>query len=165
MENYLRVVKESEQDLIRELVPARLEALDEEELLALHRRVRRARNKHTKNYHRKAAASVAEEAGRGAAHPKGGKSRHRAEALEEALSIVSARLAAVAHQEAERLKAERLAMAQANRNTGPDGAGDAVSGAGVGAGIAREHSKTAGGIKRDGSSASQGAQRQAKRDR
>ena len=50
MENYLRVVKESEQDLIRELVPARLEALDEEELLALHRRVRRARNKHTKNY-------------------------------------------------------------------------------------------------------------------
>ncbi len=56
MENYLRVVKESEQDLIRELVPARLEALDEEELLALHRRVRRARNKHTKNYRRKAAA-------------------------------------------------------------------------------------------------------------
>ena len=78
MEYYLRVVKESEQDLIRELVPARLEALDEEELLALHRRVRRARNKHTKNYRRKAAASVAEEAGRGAAHPKGGKSRHRA---------------------------------------------------------------------------------------
>ncbi len=67
---------------------------------------------------------------------------------------MSARLAAVAHQEAERLKAERPAMAQANRNTGPNGAGDAVSGAGVGAGIAREHS-----------SASQGAQRQAKRDR
>lgn len=113
---------------------------------------------------------MAEEAGRGAAHPKRGKSRHRAEAFEEALSIVSARLAAVAHQEAERLKAERLkaerlAMAQANRNTGPDGAGDAVSGAGVGAGIAREHSKITGGIKRDTSSASQGAQRQAKWDR
>lgn len=108
---------------------------------------------------------MAEEAGRGAAHPKRGKSRHRAEAFEEALSIVSARLAAVARQEAERLKAERPAMAQANRNTGPDGAGDAVAGAGVGAGIAREHSKTTGGIKRDASSASQGAQRQATRDR
>ncbi|WP_286163536.1 hypothetical protein [Arthrobacter sp. AG1021] len=79
------------------------------------------------------------------------------------MSIVSARLAAVARQEAERLKAERPAMAQTNRNTGPDGAGDAVAGAGVGAGIAREHSKTTGGIKRDASSASQGAQRQATR--
>lgn len=116
MENYLRGLKESEQDLNRAPQPARLEALGEEDLLALHRRVRQARNKHTRNYRRKAAA--ADRCARGASHPKGGKSRHRAEAFEEALSIVSARLAAVAHLEAERLRAERLTRAQASRGTG-----------------------------------------------
>ena len=75
MDDYLWVLKDSERDLVRELEPERLDALDEDGLLALHKRVRRARNKHVTNYRRRANKSVAEAGGRGAAAPKGAKSR------------------------------------------------------------------------------------------
>ena len=118
MEEYLWVLKRSELDLMREIEPDRMAALDEDALLALHRRIRRARNKHVTNYRRKAARTVTDAGGRGAAHPKGAKERHRAEAFEEALSRVSARLAEVAHEEAERLKAERLAQCASGQVVG-----------------------------------------------
>ena len=108
MQDYLWVLKDSEKDLMREIDPERMNQLDEDGLIALHRRVRRARNKHTTNYRRKAARNVVEKGSRGAAYPKGGKARLRAEAFEEALSLVSARLAEVAHEQAEQLKSERL---------------------------------------------------------
>ena len=60
MQDYLWVLKESEKDLMREIEPERMNQLDEDGLIALHRRVRRARNKHTTNYRRKAAKNVAE---------------------------------------------------------------------------------------------------------
>ena len=163
MDDYLWVLKDSERDLVRELEPERLAALDEDGLLKLHKRVRRARNKHVTNYRRRASKNVAHAGGRGAAAPKGAKSRLRAEAFEEALAIVSERLAVVAHEQAEQLKAERLARAQANRSTGPASvkAGTSPNKAG---GATRSHAKTTGGIKRDASSQAQGAQRQAKRD-
>ncbi|HOA26943.1 MAG TPA: hypothetical protein PKY27_05725 [Arachnia sp.] len=110
MQDYLWVLKESEKDLMREIEPERMNQLDEDGLIALHRRVRRARNKHTTNYRRKAAKNVAEKGARGEAYAKGGKARFRAEAFEEALSLVSARLAEVAHEQAEQLKAERLSQ-------------------------------------------------------
>ncbi|SHJ57376.1 hypothetical protein SAMN02745244_02800 [Tessaracoccus bendigoensis DSM 12906] len=163
MEEYLWVLKDSELDLIRELEPKRLEKLDEDELLALHKRVRRARNKHQKNYRRGGAKNVAAGGGRGAAAKKGAKSRLRAEAFEEALGIVSDRLAFVAHAQAEQLKAERLARAQADGGTGPD-VSRSGSGGGDRKGRARTHEKTSGGKKRDASSKAQGAKRQAKRD-
>ncbi|GAA3809562.1 hypothetical protein [Cellulomonas soli] len=163
MDEYLWVLKQSEADLVREIEPDRMAALDEDGLIDLHRRVRRARNKHTKNYRRGAAKQVEESGARGAAGPKGGKARLRAEAFEEALSLVSARLAAVAHEQAEALKVERLARAQAGRSTGP---GSSPSGSGPvdGPGLPATHQKTTGGVKRDASSASQGARRQAERD-
>lgn len=164
MQDYLWVLKDAERDLIRELEPDRIEGLDEDALIDLHRRVRRARNKHTSNYRRKAALAVQEEGARGAAHPKGSKSRLRAEVFEEALSIVSTRLAHVAHEESERLKRERLELAQRNRNSGPEGTGPAAAGKVQGAGRAREHSKSSGGLKRDASSIAKGKRRQAKRD-
>jgi hypothetical protein len=163
MEEYLWVLKKSELDLMREIEPARMAELDEDGLLALHRRVRRARNKHVTNYRRRGARSVEDAGGRGAARPKGAKERHRAEAFEEALSRVSARLAEVAHEEAERLKAERLARAREGKWSGPDSStqhGGKVSSAGQ----ARSHGKSTGGVKRDASSQAQGAKRQAKRD-
>lgn len=43
----------SELDLIREIESDRLERLDEDELLALHKLVSRARNRHVKNYRRR----------------------------------------------------------------------------------------------------------------
>ncbi|MDL9980996.1 hypothetical protein [Microbacterium candidum] len=163
MDDYLWVLKDSERDLLREIESTRMERLDEDELLSLHKRIRRARNKHVTNYRRKAARTVVDMGSRGAAHPKGSKDRLRAEAFEEALARVSERLAALAHEHAEQLKNERLARAQAGKETGPDSA--PISGGKVsGAGVTREHRKTSGGKKRDASSRAQGARRQAERD-
>lgn len=163
MEDSLWVLKRSELDLIREIEPDRMEQLDEDELLALHKRIRRARNKHVSNYRRKGAKRVAEEGGRGAARPGNKKFLLRAEVFEEALARVSDRLAVVAHEEAEALKAERLARAQKGKWSGPESLG--VTDGGVAdAGRMRSHEKTTGGLKRDASSRSQGAARQAKRD-
>ncbi|MGN8244086.1 hypothetical protein ACTHAM_000985 [Cellulomonas soli] len=163
MDEYMWVLKESEQDLVREIEPDRMGALDEDALIDLHRRVRRARNKHTTNYRRGGAKRVEEAGGRGAAGPKGGKARLRAEAFEEALSLVSARLAVVAHEQAEELKAQRLAQARAGRSTGPDSS-PSSAGPVDGPGRVAGHQQTTGGAKRDASSASQGARRQAQRD-
>lgn len=169
MDQYLWVLKQDQLDLIRELEPARLELLDEEGLLQLHKRVRRARNKHTTNYRRKAADEVLEAGGRGAAANKSDKARARAFVFEEALSVVSKELARVAHEAAEELKDERLERASAGKSTGPQSAGAGTStankpGTASKSGRARSHQKTTGGVKRDASSRSQGAQRQAKKD-
>ena len=123
MEQYLWVLKSTERDLIRELEPERLARLDEDGLMELHKRVRRARNKHSKNYRRGAASGVAEVGARGTAASKSDKSRARAYVFEEALSIVSGELARVAHDAAEALKDERLARARAGKSTGPESAG------------------------------------------
>jgi hypothetical protein len=163
MDDYLWVLKAPELDLIREIEPERMSALDEDELLALHKRIRRARNKHVDNYRRKAAKRVAEVGGRGAARPGNMKSLWRAEAFEEALSRVSERLAEVAHEQAEALKAERLERAAAGHWSGPETVGTTDGGVAA-EGVMREHTKTTGGLKRDASSQAQGAKRQAKRD-
>ncbi len=163
MDEYLWVLKRSELDLIREIEPDRMAALDEDELLALHKRIRRARNKHVGNYRRKGAKRVAEAGGRGAARPGNKKSLLRAEAFEEALARVSDRLAVVAHEEAEALKQERLARAQNGKSSGPASMSSTEGGVG-GPGLQRSHSKSTGGLKRDASSRSQGAKRQAARD-
>jgi hypothetical protein len=162
MEQYLWVLKKKERDLVRELEAGRLAELDEEELLALHKRVRRARNKHTTNYRRGAAEKVESAGGRGAAAAGSDKARARAYVFEEALALISSELARVAHEAAERLKDERLARARAGRSTGPGT--PAPDATGVSEGRAREHRKTAGGVKRDASTQAHGARRQAKRD-
>lgn len=162
MDQYLWVLKDKERDLIRELEPERLAELDEDGLLALHKRVRRARNKHTTNYRRGAAGHVEQAGGRGAAAAGSDKARGRAYVFEEALSIISAELARVAHEQAEELKDERLARAREGRWSGPGS--EAPFDEGAGAGRMREHQQTTGGVKRDASSRAQGARRQAKRD-
>ncbi|MGZ8804107.1 MAG: hypothetical protein ACXWZG_02240 [Microbacterium sp.] len=163
MDDYLWVLKDSERDLMREIEPQRMVALDEDGLLSLHKRIRRARNKHVKNYRRGAARTVQDAGARGAAHPKGAKERHRAEAFEEALSRVSARLAEVAHEEAERLKVERLARAREGKWSGPESSTQ-HDGKVSSSGTTRSHEKSTGGVKRDASSQAQGAKRQATRD-
>lgn len=162
MEQFLAYLKKSDLDLVREIEPDRMAELDEDELIDLHRRVRRRRNKHLKNYRRGGAQRVQEKKARGAAWPKGGKPRMRAAAFEEALSQVSARLAEVAHQAAEDLKEERLERARAGKSSGPDLSAEGT--AGVGKGRARVHKKSTGGLKRDASTRSKGRRRQAKRD-
>ncbi|UZN01626.1 hypothetical protein [Cellulomonas sp. S1-8] len=163
MDDNLWVLKDAERDLLRELEPERLAELDEDQLLALHKRVRRARTKHVKNYRRGASRKVEDAGARGAAKPTSEKARLRASVFEEALSVVSAELARVAHEEAEALRDERLAAARAVRWNGgsPDSPAPDVADS---PGVARAHTPTTGGIKRDASSSAQGRQRQAKRD-
>ena len=152
-------------DLLRETETARLVELDEDELLALHARVRRARNKYVGLYRRQGAARVTAKAARGKARPANRTNAERAEVFELALARVSKRIDVVARAAAAELKAERLAAAAAvTSGTGPEGlAAAAVAGSGASS-TRRRATKTTGGVKRDASSQSAGARRQAKRD-
>ena len=162
MNELLSVLNSDERDLVRETEPARMDLLDEDELIALHQRVRRARKKYQKNYRRQAAAGVEDHGGRGVSRPKNTRAAQKAEIFEDVLADVSDRLAVLARATAEELKQQRLAAAQAGRSTGPVSQG--VPGTGTGSGVAREHQQTTGGAKRNASSQAAGARRQATRD-
>lgn len=105
----------AEQELLREIQPAKLRKLDEDELVAVHQRVRRARDKYAKNYRRGAAKQVGKDRSRGKASATWSKTARKAEAFEDALARVSARLAKVAQDSADALKAERLAAARRHK--------------------------------------------------
>jgi hypothetical protein len=162
MDDLLSALNGQERDLLRETEPARMAELDEDQLIRLHSRIRRARKKTQKNYRRQASAGVEEHGGRGVSRPKNTQAAQKAEVFEDALARVSGLLQALAAEAAEALKQERLAAARANRSTGPGS--DSPAAAGVGPGEARSHSQTTGGAKRDASSQAQGARRQAKSD-
>jgi len=153
-------------DLVRETERDRLAALSEDELLALHARVRRARNKHVGLYRRQGAARVAEKGARGFARPANRTNAERAEVFELALARVSARIGVVAKAAAQELKDERLAAAAAVKaGTGPDvSAPAAAKESATGTSTRRRVAKTTGDLKRDASSRAAGARRQAKRD-
>lgn len=151
-----------DRDLLREVEPKRMAELDEDELLALHKRIRRARNKNVKNYRRGGAAGVSDKGGRGKSKKENTRSRDRAEAFEDALAQVSERLAVLAAASAEALKKERLAAARAGKSAGPQAD---LPDASVGSSQkARGAAKTTGGIKKDASSRATGARRQAAKD-
>lgn len=155
---------EAQGDLLRETERERLAALDEDELLDLHQRVRRARNKHVGLYRRQASARVATKGGRGVARPANRLNADRAEAFELALARVSTRLGAVARAAAAELRTERLTAArEARMGTGPDA--HALDGAKASVPSTRRRAtKTTGGLKRDASSRSAGARRQSAKD-
>ena len=154
---------EAERLLVAQTEPSSLADLDEDDLLDLHDRVRRARTKYAKLYRRSAGVRVAEVGGRGKSYDQNQRARDKAEVFEFALSRVSRQVAAAARQASETLKRERIAAARGS------GAGPAVA-PGAGAAAApvdsarRRATKTTGGLKKDASSRSAGARRQAKRD-
>ncbi|HKO90890.1 MAG TPA: hypothetical protein VJU61_07055 [Polyangiaceae bacterium] len=148
--------------LWRETEREAMAPLDEDAASELHDRIRRARNKYTGQYRRAASARVAETGGRGKARPANARNAARAEVFEEALARVSRRLAVLSRQSAAELRAERLAAARADRTVEPARA--AVKEPSIGRGQARVHQKTTGALKRDASTRSAGARRQAKRD-
>jgi hypothetical protein len=117
MQALLGSLSEAELALVRETERERLADLDEDGLVALHARVRRARDKHVSMYRRAAAGRTGEVGGRGKAHPKGTRDRAKAEVFEDALARVSRALAQAARASARALRAERLAEARAARNT------------------------------------------------
>ena len=151
---------EQQATLVRQTLPDELAALDEDNLLDLHGRVRRARTKYVKLYRRQGASLVADKGGRGAARPANRTAAAKAEVFELALARVSAQIDVVARAAAEQLRDERLAAARPPAYPSPDGVASPASP--TGRSPART-TKTTGGLKRDASSRAEGARRQARR--
>jgi hypothetical protein len=160
MDAVLNSLREDELALLRETEPDRMAELDEDALLELHTRVRRARTKYVTLYRREASARVAATGGRGKARPKNRRNADKAEVFEDALARVSKQVDRVARQAARNLRAERLAAARRKPSGPPVGAPASKPTTSR----ARAHAKTTGGLKRDASSRAKGARRQAKRD-
>jgi hypothetical protein len=114
----LAALNDAERLLVDETEPGVLAGVDEDQVLELHSRVRRARNKHAGQYRRTASAKVTEKGGRGAARGSTERASLKAQAFEEALARVSRRLATMAKAAAGALGAKRLAAARAG-SAGP----------------------------------------------
>lgn len=106
------MLNETEKELLRAAGPRELKRLDEDGLAALHDRIRRARNKYSKLYRRRARTQVTTDQSRKRASDAHAKAARKAEGFEDALARVSQQLATVAAAAAEELKNERLAAAR-----------------------------------------------------
>ena len=166
----LSSLSESDLLMVRETAQSELGGLDEDELLDLHARVRRARNKHVGVYRREAAARVPAKGARGKARPANANNAARAEIFEEALARVSRQLGVAARQSARDLKEARLALASQDV---PKVARAAKPSRSSSAGLrpaarsrvsADTNRQSPGRKKREASSIAAGARRQAKRD-
>ncbi|EON32770.1 MULTISPECIES: hypothetical protein [Gordonia] len=112
MKKTLNSLSESDYLLVRETKKSQMAGLDEDGLIDLHSRIRRARNKYVTLYRRAGAEKVKAKGGRGSAKAANVRNAAKAEVFEDALSRVSRRLARVSRDAALELKAERLARAR-----------------------------------------------------
>jgi hypothetical protein len=152
----------AEQALIAETQAHRLGELDEDALLHLHGRVRRARDKQVQLHRREVAAHVEAAGGRGIASVPPRRSASKAELFEQALARVSTSVARAARASAAELRAERLAAARsepARRAASPAGADASTTARGPSARRKKPVERKA-----VASSRATGARRQAKRD-
>ncbi|MEZ5177443.1 MAG: hypothetical protein R2746_03945 [Acidimicrobiales bacterium] len=157
------VLSEADKQLVLEAEPKRLKQLDEDQLIDLHARIRRARNRHTKLYRREAGAQVGADRARGAASKKSRRNAARAEVFEDALARVSRRLGAVAKASADALRAERVAQARAGK--GSSGSGKAAgSGKVAGKGRAKTSKASPATKKQRAATKAAGKRRQTKKD-
>ncbi|MER7251456.1 hypothetical protein [Kribbella sp. NPDC000426] len=159
----LNSLTDAERLLVAETERDALKGLDEDELLDLHQRIRRARTKYVKNYRRAASAAVADVGGRGMSYPRNQRDRDKAELFESVLAKVSREVAVVANRASMQLRTERLEAARAAKAAAP--ATRAADGStSEPASRPRTAKKTTGGLKKDASTRAMGARRQAKRD-
>ncbi|WP_167096973.1 hypothetical protein [Mycobacterium sp. DL592] len=166
MTKLLTSLTEAEFLLIRETEPAALTDLDEDALLELHRRIRRARNKYVKLYRRKGAAKVPAKGARGAARSANERNGAKAEIFEGALGRVSKQLGIAAARSARELKQERLERARQEGSPLAPAPPAKSKGKVATKGRIRadETRKSPGRKKREAGSKAAGARRQAKRD-
>ncbi|GGN91709.1 hypothetical protein GCM10010112_78140 [Actinoplanes lobatus] len=173
MKALLNSLSETELALFRETEREQLIGADEDGLVELHGRVRRARDKYVGLYRREASARVATSGGRGKARPKNLRNAEKAEVFEDALARVSRHLAAAARSSAQELKNERLAAAQEMRNTAPPTVRARPAGKRATPTRATKKAAPAGRVspgagqaarKRQAASAATGARRQGRRD-
>lgn len=152
--------------LLRETKKTEMAELDEDDLLDLHNRVRKSRNKYVGQYRRAGAKKVVEKAGRGSGKNANKGNARKAELFEDALARVSRRLAVVAEQTALELKQERLAQARKGKDSpsfggiGTDAKAVPTEGA-----IRVDRTRESGGRKKyEASTIAAGARRQAAKD-
>lgn len=156
---------EAELAIARSTERSAIADLDEDGLLELHDRVRRARNKYLGQYRRQAAARVRDVGGRGKAYAQNQRARDKAEVFETALARVSTALAKAARGAAAELKAERLAAARRPARAVPSGATPSVRAASADTSTERRPPrKSSGRRKRDASDIAIGRRNQARRD-
>ncbi|MEV5964389.1 hypothetical protein AB0L70_21640 [Kribbella sp. NPDC051952] len=178
----LNSLTDAERLLMAETERDVLKRLDEDELLELHQRIRRARTKYVKNYRRAASSAVAARGGRGFSYPKNQRDRGKAELFESALARVSREVASAATRASTQLRAERIEAARSNGSatspkTPPATKTPATKSTATKstatktratrtaqANKAARATKTTGGLKKDASTRAAGARRQAKRD-
>lgn len=159
------VLSEADKKLVLEAEPKRLKALDEDQLIDLHARVRRARNRHVKLYRREAGAQVGTDRARASASKKSRRNAARAEVFEETLARVSRRLGAEARSSADALRAERLEQARAAKGGSRKGTKrTAGSGKASSAGRSPRKAVKPATKKTRSSTKAAGKRRQAKRD-
>lgn len=106
-----KALSKAEKELVLAARPKKLRKLDEEELLQLHKRARRARNKYVTLLRRRAAETVETDAARGKAARKHDRVAAKAETFEDVLARVSRRLSVVARRSSDQLREQRLAAA------------------------------------------------------
>lgn len=158
----LNSLTKTEQRFLAATSRTALEALDEDEVLDLHGRARRMRDKYVTTYRRNAAAAVQSAGGRGASYEENQRDREKAETFETSLARVSRRVGVLAARAAADLRHERIEAARetsAQPPTPPTPTPPAQPES-----LPRGAKKTTGGVKKDASSRSMGARRQAKRD-
>lgn len=161
----LAMLNDDDRLLILETSEESMKDLNEDQVADLHRLIRKARNKYSGKYRRRAAQNVSKTGGRGKGFKKNQRARDKAEIFEDALSRVSDQLSVLARQSAEDLKQERLAAARAAKSGQKPGAGMPEPKGSKGNG-----SGNRGGVKntrterRRADTQAQGSRRQAKRD-
>lgn len=114
-----KALSKAEKDLVLAARPKKLRKLDEDELLELHKRARRARNKYVTLLRRRAAETVEADAARGKAARKHDRVAAKAETFEDVLARVSRRLAVVARRNRDELRDQRLAAAGSGASDRP----------------------------------------------
>jgi hypothetical protein len=169
----LNSLTEAERLLVAETGRDALKQLDEDDLLELHQRVRRARTKYVKNYRRGASAAVADVGGRGLSYPRNQRDRDKAELFESVLATVSREVAVAARRASMDLRAERIAAGRSarpelaaadSRSAKPRAAKPLAATAATATSPRPRAVKTTGGLKKDASTRALGSRRQAKRD-
>lgn len=165
MANLVKSLGDDEFLLVRDTKKSRMAELDEDDLIALHNRVRKARNKYVTRYRRAGAKAAVAKGGRGKAKKENERNFRRAELFEDALARVSRRLAVVAEQTALELKQERLARARKDAPSFSNGNRDGSAVTSEGVPPVDRTRESPGRIKYEASTKAAGARRQAVKDK
>jgi hypothetical protein len=164
MDAMLNTLTQAELLIVRSAEPSALADLDEDALLDVHDRVRRARKKYLGQYRRQASAKVSDVGGRGKAYAQNQRARDKAEVFETALARVSTALAKAARRSAAELKAERLSAVRSEASTPARPRARVSAQASDTSTARRPPRKSTGRVKRDAGDIAVGRRKQVRKD-